>query len=382
MMDMLGHIPTMFLMIIAASATLALSVGWVSRKNSKDGLRIWACALLAHTAAFILLALRDKIPDQLSIVLANILLSCVYAMLLAAIVQFQQRQISSILLWGPPLFTGVTFSLLLSNIHVRIVIGGLVFTSQILIGLVLLVRSKTSESSRGRDLLIAGFALMVLVFGYRISSVIQGSQSIQSLMSESAVQLLTFLGAFVALLLSSNGFLMMIMERADERIRLTAMSDYLTGTWNRARTEELAKLEIDRLVRYRQIASLVMIDLDHFKNVNDDFGHSRGDAVLIEFCNIVKTCIRSTDVFGRWGGEEFLLLLPSTNGDNATQLAERIRKSLEQHKFVDIDKVTASFGIAVCKPDDTLESWVRRADQAMYRAKKGGRNRVESESAD
>ena len=149
------------------------------------------------------------------------------------------------------------------------------------------------------------------------------------------------------------GFVLMIKERADECIRLIAMKDRLTGIWNRVRLEEDAQQEIARLERYGHPASIIMVDLDHFKQINDQFGHGTGDSVLKEFCLVVQRCIRSTDILARWGGEEFVVLLPNSGFVNAVPLAERIRAAIEQHQFPSGLRITASLGLSVCQPADT-----------------------------
>jgi len=120
-----------------------------------------------------------------------------------------------------------------------------------------------------------------------------------------------------------------------------------------------------------------MFDIDHFKKVNDRYGHSAGDYVLKTIANIVRKNMRKTDYLFRWGGEEFLLLSSETQLDSAHKLADRIRKAIEGYKFKNVGKVTVSFGVTEFKESDTEDSFVKRTDDAMYKAKKKGRNWVE-----
>lgn len=376
---MTAHIPTMFLMIIAASGTLALSVGWVTRASDEEGLRLWTAALALQTLVFGLFSLRNQIPDFFSILLANIGLSASYSLFLAAIGQFQQRRLPRALFWCPPMALAVAFSFLMTNIGARIIVGGLVFITQILFVFFTLLSRQYRVSGRGKYLLVSGLGIMIGVLAMRILSVVLVPDGITSILRETPIQILTFLATFITLILISNGFVLMIKERADERIRLLAMKDRLTGIWNRIRLEEAGQQEIARLERYGHPVSLIMADLDHFKQINDQFGHTTGDLILKEFCAVVQECIRTTDVLGRWGGEEFLILLPNSGFDSAAQLAERIRAAVEQHEFPDGLHVTASLGFAVCQSTDTWGSWLDRADKALYRAKAAGRNRVENE---
>ena len=168
-------------------------------------------------------------------------------------------------------------------------------------------------------------------------------------------------------------------RRLQEEIKAQATRDGLTGVWNRRRLEELGRFEVQRFERYGHPLSVVFMDLDHFKRVNDQAGHGVGDAVLKDFCAAAQGCLRSTDLLGRWGGEEFLVLLPNTVQAHARPLAERIRGAMAARVSPEAGQVTASLGVAQCRAGDTWESLVARADEALYRAKAGGRNRVEAE---
>ncbi|HIJ37960.1 MAG TPA: diguanylate cyclase [Rhodospirillaceae bacterium] len=172
------------------------------------------------------------------------------------------------------------------------------------------------------------------------------------------------------------------LKQSIEELTKKATTDPLTGEWNRARIEEFAHQELLRHTRYGHPATLIFVDLDHFKSINDDFGHASGDVVLKGFCQIARKCIRATDMIGRWGGEEFVIVLPNSGLSVARMLAERIRKALAEFHFESLRPVTASFGVADCKASDNLEQWVSRADQALYRAKSLGRNRVVTTTAD
>lgn len=155
-----------------------------------------------------------------------------------------------------------------------------------------------------------------------------------------------------------------------------ATHDRLTGAWNRRRFEEAAHAEMSLARRRRAPVSLIMLDLDHFKRVNDTHGHAAGDRVLAGATATFRQALRSSDALTRWGGEEFLVLSPATPLDGAVNLAERIRAGLEASPFPDIGRVTLSAGVAEYQEGESLETWVDRADQALYRAKAEGRNRV------
>ena len=155
--------------------------------------------------------------------------------------------------------------------------------------------------------------------------------------------------------------------------------DPLTQTKNRAAFDSTVSREISLALRNDNSLSAIFLDIDHFKSINDDFGHACGDMVLSVTAKLIKQCARDSDLVFRYGGEEFVLLLSNTDLSGAQLLAERIRKKLEHHTLAfDMDpvKITASLGIATLKSTDSLESFIQRADSAMYQAKDRGRNQV------
>ena len=159
-----------------------------------------------------------------------------------------------------------------------------------------------------------------------------------------------------------------------------AKTDIVTGLMNRRAYYEISEAEYQRLLRHQKVVSIIMFDIDHFKNINDSYGHSCGDKVLKDVATIVKKHIREYDYTFRMGGDEFLILLPETNDQQAAQLAERIRREIEHHRFEEdySRDITASFGIAQYTPKDSrIEKVTGREVEALYQAISAGRNRVE-----
>jgi diguanylate cyclase (GGDEF)-like protein/hemerythrin-like metal-binding protein len=153
-------------------------------------------------------------------------------------------------------------------------------------------------------------------------------------------------------------------------------TDRLTGAWNRAHLDRVVASELGRSMRARQPVSLILLDIDHFKSVNDTCGHQAGDAVLCELARVIGAAVRTTDTLFRWGGEEFVVLASGTGYRGAATLAEKMRARLEQHIFAGVGSVTISLGVAEHIATESAEVWFRRVDEALYRAKSGGRNRV------
>lgn len=169
-----------------------------------------------------------------------------------------------------------------------------------------------------------------------------------------------------------------LLERG-ERLTLEALAntDALTGLPNRralyAAIERVLELSARRP---DQPACLVLLDLDHFKGINDRYGHNAGDVVLAQASDRLRVGLRGSDTVGRWGGEEFLVVLPGADAPGAEQVAERLRREIGAHPFPEVGRVTASLGVAQAEPGDDLGRWVARADAALYRAKASGRDRV------
>ena len=171
------------------------------------------------------------------------------------------------------------------------------------------------------------------------------------------------------------------LERSIGRIQELASHDDLTGAFNRRHFMELLHDERERSHRTRQVYSVALFDLDHFKTINDRLGHAAGDAVLRDFCTLVQAHMRVTDRFARWGGEEFVLLMPVTTPVESASLAvERIRAAVAAHVWSDNAalpsdlRVTVSAGVATCVAGESVEALIARADVALYQAKDAGRN--------
>jgi len=159
-----------------------------------------------------------------------------------------------------------------------------------------------------------------------------------------------------------------------------ASTDRLTGAWNRRHFETALEAEVHRALRFGHPLSVVMFDIDHFKRVNDEFGHQAGDRVLTEFAACIRSGLRKSDSLTRWGGEEFIVLMPNTPLAAARIAAERFRKRVDAQTFNAVGSLTASFGVAQFIADETVEDLLARVDGAVYRAKNDGRNRVEIDS--
>lgn len=200
-----------------------------------------------------------------------------------------------------------------------------------------------------------------------------------------AIFVLTIITAFLLITIIYLLFRQLRAKLDEARALLDRMSktDLLTEISNRRHLMERFKEELERSKRSGTELCCIMLDVDHFKSINDNFGHLKGDDVLRELAKILKNSVRTYDVLGRYGGEEFMVLLPNTNLEKAAVLAERIRQTMEHNLgtnsgFATDKNITISIGLTdACAGDTNIEPIVKRADEALYKAKEGGRNKVE-----
>lgn len=169
-----------------------------------------------------------------------------------------------------------------------------------------------------------------------------------------------------------------LQKKFEERLLNIARMDELTKIYNRRYFNEVMEHEISNVNRYNYPLTIILYDIDKFKNINDMYGHTRGDEILIELATFVQQHIRENDILARWGGEEFAVILPHTDENNAVHVAEKLREGIESHIFCENLQITCSFGVAHYMMGETLDDLFRRTDNALYKAKNLGRNRVET----
>ena len=167
------------------------------------------------------------------------------------------------------------------------------------------------------------------------------------------------------------------IERINKELEYNATMDFLTDLYNRRKSDEILENEWERYKRYKRNFSIIILDIDDFKNINDKYGHNVGDKILNEFAGILKENVRKTDKIGRWGGEEFLIVCSESNLEESLIVAEKIRTGICKNKFEVDELITGSFGISTAKEKESIYELVSKADEAMYIAKNKGKNRIE-----
>jgi diguanylate cyclase (GGDEF)-like protein len=197
-----------------------------------------------------------------------------------------------------------------------------------------------------------------------------------------AITLLTILSAIAIMVFFEKRIRYLIVSYEAQikshtnRLELLSTIDSLTGLYNRFKLDNVFTYELNKARRYKKRFSIIIADLDNFKQVNDNYGHQIGDKVIQELATVLTNNARCTDTVGRWGGEEFLIICPDTDLQGAKRFAEKVRQAVKQHHFPVIHDLTCSFGVTSFNVQDTQQSMMQRADQALYYAKENGRNRV------
>ena len=170
---------------------------------------------------------------------------------------------------------------------------------------------------------------------------------------------------------------MQIKRYVRDQLEQIANYDALTKVYNRNFLYNVLDSELSRSDRYNKDFGYIIFDIDNFKKVNDNYGHDIGDLILIQLCRLCEGIIRKSDILGRLGGEEFVILAPETNLENSLNIAEKIRKAIEEYEFSSVGHITVSIGVAQYVSGDSRDTLYKRADIALYKAKYNGKNRIE-----
>ena len=380
---MYADIPTMFLMIITVGVTLSVVLGIVGRQRQTEGVSLWAMALALNSLGYALLGLRGQISNLLSIVVANVALSGALAMFAEGLFRFQQRPAPRWLVWAPVLVLAMLFILWIDRLPERVVTSSAIFAAQFILILTLLVQERRQTVGQGQYLIGATVLMALATLAYRgISAAFQWGRP-GSLLAAGPAQTVTFLLTTVSIVVFGIGLVIMTKERADERNRLLAHRDDMTGLNNRRSVLEALNQQLAQARRSGLPLSLLMIDVDHFKRINDTHGHLSGDLVLKQVAHTLRTRVRSQDIVGRVGGEEFLVVLPNTTATGGRWVAEALRESIAATRCSSLAgkpiPITVSMGLHEFDPrgDRDCDDLINDADQALYRAKAKGRDRVE-----
>ncbi|MDN3921222.1 GGDEF domain-containing protein [Roseateles violae] len=376
-------VPTLFILVTVVALLMALLVcvmAW--GKPASAALWPWALALVAYALSNVLFGLRAYLPWGFSMVGANSSYALALALMLTAVRRFQSAQAQRWQQWGPVLLAPLVFALLYDHYLIRVVVAALLFTTQIAFILAALLDSEHPITGRGRMIVFCAFALLALTLLVRALAIWRGWLDVSSPVESNRWQAMLFIAAMGSVLSMALGFVYMTMEKAERQNFELAMKDMLTGLSNRRAISDVLQAEVARAQRQGQLLAVLMLDIDHFKKINDGYGHQAGDVVLRGVAQTLRSRLRAQDQIGRFGGEEFLLVLPDTGLEGALIVGEALRQAVEATPTqwgAQRIPTTISIGVrgGLVTGAETADTLVAAADAALYRAKHTGRNRCE-----
>lgn len=382
-------IATLSFALAVVGLALAVLTGVFASFRGDRGLTIYAFGFVCAVVSFLLFMSQRFLPKALSIVAANMLL-VLYQLSLAWGLRARffakpgwPPRFSAYLAvwfailcyatWASPSFT------LRAGVSSIFVLAGCV---EFLIALKLLPKDLSLVIKRAAKTIVISF---LAFHSARFIIILTMSSPQTRLLDAEFVNIFSFavslffsvLWAGLIMAIDAADLLLKVQEQ-NRALATIAATDELTGLSNRYRMDAAISAEVDRATRYDEPLSLIIFDLDHFKRVNDTWGHETGDRVLKRVAEAVKGIVRKPDELFRWGGEEFLVLAPHTTLEGAVSTAEKLRAAVKSERIPDVGTVSASFGVAQLWPGESASDWFKRADRALYRAKNQGRNRVVS----
>jgi diguanylate cyclase (GGDEF)-like protein len=379
------NITTLLAMVVftPAVAGCLLLLSWLQHPRQL-ALGVWGSGFLtASVAATLVVVGRGVIPNFWSIIVGNALFAVAYGIIWSGARAFEGKSVSipKALIGVPVWLVACSISPIFARPELRASVMAAIGVCYTLLAVLELWRGRGDAAWR--------YPIMVLLLGHAaaipIRIPIAGAWKHPDPADVDLVTFMIFEGAFVSI---CGAYLLggIVKDRIALSFRRASLTDPLTGVTNRRGFFEIGERLLARASYGNAPVALAMFDLDRFKTVNDQFGHAKGDEVLIAFCHLASAQLRPNDLFARIGGEEFVAVLPNTTAQDALRLAERVRSAIEgaSHTVEDhLVRMTVSVGVASPTEGTTaLDVLVSAADNALYRAKAAGRNRVELNSCE
>ena len=373
---------TLLLLVAVADVMVAVVLWLGAGRRMRHGMAWWIASLLARSAAIAVLV--AGLQSQASaIAVAAAVLAASMTLQASAHLACDGRHFPAWVHIAVMAGAAVPFALLGGDAAGAVLFGGMVFGTLLVVlaAIALQIHAPASGRGRARSILVASFAVGAVAFYVRGVAVMLVADPMHAFVSPGAFQSALFVAGAAAVILSSFAFLLLHKERAEGEAMRMATMDPLTGAYNRRTFHEIAERELSRIRRAGQPLSIIIVDIDHFRPVNEKYGNRVGDEVLQKIADIVRSALRKEDMLVRYGGEEFLVLLPDVPGPGAVVVAGRIRKSVEAEPIIagaHALPVTVSIGVSARLDEgpESIESLLGRADEALALAKQRGRNRV------
>ena len=377
---MIAHTPTLFAAVALVATILAFCLLLVGRSNRRDNLMLTGCGLLVHALAYVCYTVYTEAPLWLSYGLGNSLLSLALAFYTASLFRVREQVVPWRVIFVIPACMLVGLMLLLDTLEPRMLLATLVLMLQC--SLILYWAWRHAERPGRAHLLLEIGALISLVgLGMRVVAVANGTAVEMRYDTSNLKQSISVAIGTATVMMYSIGLVLMAKERSESRLQHLALHDVLTGTYNRRAILERFAVELDRAREQQASLAVAMIDIDHFKRINDLYGHLAGDEVLCHCVRQLQQRLRQGDSLGRYGGEEFLLLLPGTDRNGAMAALQGLREAIARSpaRFAG-DQIELRFSVGlwcgVPGAKDSTASVLAQADAALYQAKAAGRNTV------
>ncbi|MBU2896261.1 GGDEF domain-containing protein [Vibrio hepatarius] len=374
-------IATLSIICVLLSVCYCVGLFLIQRlQPSVRGINTIATSLLLLSVSFFFLSFGNNISLWVSKILANSLMAFSYILLLLGICQFRSfsTKLSNVGFYSfPILVVGLTyFTFFMPSTSARVILMSVYISSMCFVAVIANHKGKSTDISTSTLLLSVGLAIQASYNFFRFSWTIFDGV-IDDFMRAGTIHQLAFVSTLLMIILIFFSVTWMLTGRLVATLHDSAIKDELTQLYNRRALEELLPTEVARAHRHDLPLSIVLLDIDHFKQVNDTYGHQVGDEVLRITGRVLKLHTRRDDLSFRYGGEEFMVLLPNTDIEKALIVAEKLREEIEESRMLPSkkDRCTASFGVTQLY-DEEWQSAVERADIALYNAKTNGRNRV------
>ena len=375
---MIAHTPTLFACVALVATIMAFCLILVGQFNQRDGLLTIGFGLLAHALAYIGYTLYGHAPLWLTYGAANTLLAVALAFYGASVFRIVELRVCWWRIFAPAALMLVLMVSLIDTLEPRMLAATLVLMVQCAL-IIYWTRRYIPAQGRARMLLIIGSSISLIGLGMRVIAIIGGGAAEMRYDVSNLKQTISVsIGTFTAMMISL-GLVLLAKERSESLFQRLALRDVLTGILNRRAVLEQFSKELERARRDASYLAVAMVDIDHFKQINDVYGHLAGDEVICHCVNQLTQRIRESDSIGRYGGEEFLVLLPHTSPEHAVAVLDQLRASVAESpaRFGEAS-ISLRISIGVCcvvpNEDDTTASLLARADAALYDAKGLGRN--------
>lgn len=379
---------------IVVGFTLSICVLIVAVGRDRQ-LLLWSLIFGLHAASYGLIALRGQIPDFISVVIANTLVSAMLALYIEGVCRFELVRPPRWLYWSPVVATFAVYWVYIDDYDTRVSLGSIFYASQTAFLMYIVIRVFYNREGQGRWIMVGAMCIATGMLLLRALMAFFADSDLITQGSTSVLPMMTSLGAMVVLIMFAFGLIVVFKERVELENMELALHDPLTSLGNRRKLENSLKQTLRSSARTKQCGAILLIDLDDFKPLNDRYGHGIGDQLLVEVAYRLKECVKSDDTVVRMGGDEFVVSLnnlgtePRQAREHALVVAERILSEMsrpyqcltfavkgQQQQSIQ-HQCTCSIGVAFFVSNDvSQEKLLTNADRAMYKAKDQGRNRI------